>query len=177
MPFKQSNPIATERLLGFSMRSSTTGLPQTGLTFSGADLQILKAGGSYANFGGTVVDVGGGDYTYQHTAAELNTPGLIMFKINKAGSTPYTQAEQVVRATMFTVLTGTLTLSTFTTDRSETVNDYFKDCLVLFLTGNLAGQVKKVGAYAGSNKMFTLATGLVWTSVPGNGDVGEVINR
>lgn len=177
MPYKQSNPIAGERLMGFSMRSSTTGAPQTGLTFSGAELQVLKAGGSYANFAGTVTDVGGGDYTYQFTAAELNTSGIVLLKVNKSGSSQYTLNDQVNRAFLASAITGTLTTSTFTSDRTEATNDYWKDCLVVFLTGSLAGQVKKIGGYTGSSKLFTLASGLVFTAAPANGDIFEIINR
>ena len=52
----------------------------------------------------------------------------------------------------FTILLLALTSCT-------TTNDYWKDVLILFGTGNLAGQIKKVTGYIGSSKIFTFTPG------------------
>lgn len=62
----------------------------------------------------------------------------------------------------------------FKSDRSETTADHWKDVLILFVTGNLAGQVKKCTAYNGGTKIITFTSG--YTGIPANGDVFEIIN-
>lgn len=74
-----------------------------------------------------------------------------------------------------TAITGTLTASTFTTDLTEAVDNYWKDAWVKFKTGSLAGQVKKISAYTGATKLITVEGG--FTSAPSNGDTFEIINR
>lgn len=115
------------------------------------------------------------------SAANLDTAGHAVLRIANSGGTKTMEVREIVlavdQAIIASAITGTLTTSTFTSDRTEATNDYFKDCLVLFLTGNLAGQVKKVGGYTGSSKLFTLASGLVFTAAPANGDFFEIINR
>lgn len=115
------------------------------------------------------------------SAANIDTAGHAVLKIKNTGGTKNMEEREVVFSVDQTIIasaiTGTLTTSTFTTDRTEATNDYFKDCLVTFLTGNLAGQVKKIGGYTGSSKLFTLASGLVFTAAPANGDQFEIINR
>jgi hypothetical protein len=61
------------------------------------------------------------------------------------------------------VADGGNSATTFKTDRTETTTDFWKDALVNFLTGNLAGQVKKVTAYDGTNKILTFTNGFTGT--------------
>jgi hypothetical protein len=63
----------------------------------------------------------------------------------------------------------------FKTDRSEATNDYWKDALLLFITGNLKGQVKKVTAYNGTTKIVTV--GAAYTGTPAVSDVFIFLNR
>lgn len=62
----------------------------------------------------------------------------------------------------------------FKSDRSEATTDHWKDVLILFATGTLAGQIKKVTGYNGTTKIFTFTNG--YTGTPSNGDVFEIIN-
>jgi hypothetical protein len=62
----------------------------------------------------------------------------------------------------------------FKTDLVDTTTDCWKDGLVLFATGALAGQVKKCTAYAGGTKIISFTNG--YTGTPSNGDVFEIIN-
>lgn len=64
--------------------------------------------------------------------------------------------------------------STFETNRTETTTDYWKDTLCVFLTGTLAGQVKKVSAYDGSTKFFTVSGG--FTGTPSALDTFIIVN-
>jgi hypothetical protein len=58
--------------------------------------------------------------------------------------------------------------ASFKTDLAETATDYWNDALVVFVSGNLAGQVKKVTAYNGSSKVLTVSGG--FTGTPSAGD-------
>lgn len=70
---------------------------------------------------------------------------------------------------------GSNTSSTFKTSRTETTNDYWKDALIVFLTGTLAGQVKKVSAYDGTTKFITVST--AFTGTPSTSDIFALINK
>lgn len=72
------------------------------------------------------------------------------------------------------VADGGNTTSMFKTDLTESVNDYWKDALVTFVTGALAGQVKKVLAYDGTTKFLTFT--LPFTSAPSASDKFQIIN-
>lgn len=61
------------------------------------------------------------------------------------------------------VADGSNTSSTFKTDLSETTADYHKDALILFTSGNLINQVKKVSAYNGSTKFITVSSAFTGT--------------
>lgn len=119
------------------------------------------------------------------SAANLDTAGHAVLRIANSGGGSTMEVREIVFevATAFfaSAITGTLTTSTFTSDRTEATTDFWKDALVLALTGTLAGQVKKVGAYNGTTKLFTLATvnsvQQVFTAAPANGDVFEIIDR
>jgi hypothetical protein len=70
---------------------------------------------------------------------------------------------------------GGNTSSTFKTNRSESTNDFWKDALLLFTSGSLAGQVKKVSAYNGTTKFVTLAS--AFTAAPSTSDAFVLVNR
>jgi hypothetical protein len=65
--------------------------------------------------------------------------------------------------------------TSFKTDRSETVNDFWKDALLVLTSGTLAGQVKKVTAYNGTTKIVTVQGG--FTSTPADAVTFALINR
>lgn len=58
--------------------------------------------------------------------------------------------------------------ATFKTDLSESVDDYHKDALLLFTSGSLINQIKKVSAYNGTTKFITVSTG--FTAIPSVSD-------
>jgi hypothetical protein len=72
------------------------------------------------------------------------------------------------------VANGGNTATTFKTDLTESINDYWKDALVTFVTGSLAGQVKKVLSYDGTTKFLTFLSG--YTAAPTAGDKFQIIN-
>ncbi len=182
MAYKQAHPLASFRIIVFHL-STSAGAALTGQTFSTTDLQIAKPGDtSYANCNSTqqsaVVELGGGDYAYTFTTTELGTTGIGgAFKVAKSGAVAVTYSFDVDPAFFATVQTGTLTATAFTTNRTETTDDYWEDALIVALSGSLIGQVKKIGAYTGSSKTVTLAGTLTFTGAPSNGDVFELLVR
>ena len=66
------------------------------------------------------------------------------------------------------VADGSNTSSTFKTDLSEATNDYHKDALILFTSGNLINQVKKVSGYNGTTKFITVSA--AFTGTPATSD-------
>ena len=177
--FLQSNPIANERKLYFKAinTAAPTGPGVTGITFSGSEIQISKAGGALANFAGSVAEIGTtGNYCLTLTAGEIDTPGPLLIRINDAAAQLLEVVDEVVPAVFGTAATGTLTAAAFTTSKTE-ANSFWVDALILFRTGSLAGQVKKIGAFANSGGLVTLATGLAFTAAPANGDVFQILNQ
>lgn len=72
------------------------------------------------------------------------------------------------------VTDGGNTALTFETDLTSSTNDTYKDCLMCFVDGALAGQVKKITAYNGTTKFVTFTSG--FTGTPTGGDRFIVIN-
>ena len=58
--------------------------PKTGLTFSAAEIRVSKNGAAEANSAGSVVEVAGGVYYYEATAAEVDTVGFLSVRPVKA---------------------------------------------------------------------------------------------
>lgn len=184
---KQNHPIAAFREVVFHLEDST-GAPITGKTFSGTDIQIRKPGAAaYVNADATqqaaVVEIGGGDYVYTCTVAELDTVGIgWAFKVNKAGAVQWAMVDEVQPAAFVTAAAGTLSTSQMTSDRTEG-DTYWNDVFLVALTGALAGQVKRVGSalfgggYISAGGKFTLANGQSWTAAPVAGDIFEVVDR
>lgn len=66
------------------------------------------------------------------------------------------------------VTDGGNTASAFKTDLTESATDHWKDALLTFLTGTLAGQVKKVSAFNPTTDFVTLSS--AFTAAPSSGD-------
>jgi hypothetical protein len=73
------------------------------------------------------------------------------------------------------VADGSNTASTFKTDLAAATTDFYKDCLVAFQTGALAGQVKKISGYNGTTKFVTVSA--AFTGTPAAADICKVVNE
>jgi len=71
--------------------------------------------------------------------------------------------ENIVLKRGSVVSDGGNTATTFKTDLSEATNDYHKDALLLFTSGGLINQVKKVSAYTGATKFITVSAAFTGT--------------
>lgn len=187
MPYLQSHPDPAARELIFQA-TTTGGAPATGLTFSAGEVQIRKPrafGGAansspFVNVDATqraaIVELVRGTYVYTFTAAELDTPGTMAFTVAKTGVQLWTTVDEVRRAYLGTVQAGTLTAGAFTGSRLESVADHWANALGTFLTGALAGQVRKcTGFTPGSPSVLAFLP--AFTGAPTIGDVFELLNR
>jgi len=66
------------------------------------------------------------------------------------------------------------TASSFLTNLTESVDDHWKDSFLKFKDGSLAGQVRKVIGYDGTNKIITCDA---FTSIPAGTASFDLINR
>lgn len=174
----RSEPEAARRRIPFRMVDSADGkTAKTGLTFAAADVKVSKSGAAEANSAGTVTEVAGGTYYYEPTAGEVDTLGYVQLRVVKSGALDFVAVVQIVEeGTRGAVATDAGNGATsFKTDLADTTNDVHKDKLCLFLTGALAGQVKRVTAFNGSTKFLTVQGG--YTGTPASGDKFRLINQ
>lgn len=67
------------------------------------------------------------------------------------------------------------TAQTFKTDLASATNDTYKDSFLLFISGTLIDQQKKIITYLGTSKFISVATS--FTAAPTAADVFKIINR
>lgn len=176
--FKKSIPIQAQRVLFFTaVDEADLTARLTGL--AAFTVRVKKPGAGAEGPGANApVQVDAGDmqgvYSLELSTAELDTVGYGAIVIKHSGMETRELPFCVEDATFGAVAAGTLGQSVFTTNLTQG-NEYWKDALIRFLTGNLAGQVKKVGAFANTGGLITLATGLTFTQAPAASDVFEIL--
>jgi len=72
----------------------------------------------------------------------------------------------------FVTEAGTLSTTVATTDLVEATTDHYLNRSIIWVTGDLKGQMTAITAYSGTNGTLTYAT---LTEAPGVGDVGVII--
>jgi hypothetical protein len=148
---------------------------KTGLSIANTDIQISKDGGAYANATNGATELGTtGRYKVDVTAAEMDA-SWVSVKVVKTGmdDVDYNIATSG-NPSGSVVSNGSNAAGTFCTDLTQSTNDHWKDSLLLFTSGSLAGQVKKVSAYDGTTKFVTLST--AFTGAPSAGDRFILVN-
>jgi hypothetical protein len=83
-------PTAARRRMLFIVYD-LDGQPKTSLTFAGAQQQISKNGGAFANGAGSCTEIGLGWYYYTAAIAELDTVGSLVFVAPPQAGSPGTQ--------------------------------------------------------------------------------------
>lgn len=78
---------AGARIITLRSVSTSTGIPAAPGSLSAGDLKISKAGGAEANTAGTFTSLGNGECTYQATAGEVDTVGVVTVRLLKTGYT------------------------------------------------------------------------------------------
>lgn len=183
-PIKQSDPRAAYRRVYFLCVDAAA--LQTRLQASDMStfvVKISKNGGSgAASVAATPVQVDAtnekGLFYVELSTAEIDTPPNVTLKITNTGGTKTMEPREIVvpiKPAFFITVVNGLNVTSFTTDRTETTDNYWRDVYVSALDGVNAGQVKKVGAYTGSSKLFQLVSG--FTATCGTGDHLEIIDR
>lgn len=150
-------------------------LPETGATFGTGDVKIAKDGGALANTTNLPVEASNGVYWLQLTAAEMDASTIIVV-LNAAG---YARSTITIGThgmpTGSIVANGSNTSSTFKTDRAEGTDSYWNDALILFTTGSLAGQVKRITGYTAATSFITVNG--AFTATPSAGDRFVLVDR
>mgnify|MGYP001611998204 CR=1 FL=1 len=169
----------TQLVISFPAVSSTARpTRKSGIVFNLAsgDIQLSSNGSAFFAPANTAAEIGtSGRYALTLTAAEMNASWVHMLASQGSTIDPVDIVIGTSGHPSATVLTDAgNTASTFLTNLTETVNDLWKDNMLLFTTGGLANQVKKVSAYNGSTKFITAST--AFTSAPANGDRFLLIN-
>lgn len=148
----------------------------SGLTLVTGDCKISKDGASFANTTNLPAEIGStGRYSLVLTATEMNASWVLVIVSKPGYVDDWDQQIGTAGNPSGTVLTdGSNTASTFLTDLTASGTDYWKDCLLLFTTGSLAGQVKKITAYNGGTKFVTISG--AYTGTPSNTDRFILVN-
>ncbi len=82
----EDEPLATKRHIPIYLVDDA-GDPVPGLTLSGAEVQVSKAGGALATAAGTVAALGEGFYDYEAPLAEVDTPGPLVLMVYDSSDT------------------------------------------------------------------------------------------
>lgn len=158
----------------YAVDSASPPARKSGLSLAASDVKISKDGGSFASATNAPAELGTtGRYSLTLTAAETNCAWLHIY-VEKTGMQP----QEIVgdtsdNAVAAVVADGTNTASAFVTNLSSSVTDFYKDALVRFTSGSLAGQVKKVTGYNGTTKALSFSAG--FTAAPGTGDLFALV--
>lgn len=189
-PFKQSDPRPEFREVFFTcFDQNDVKVPLQSSDMSSFVVYLTKNTAAAGLITPTITQVdptnNKGLFRLDMTAAHIDTAGSAALVISNTGGTKTMLRRELwfnVDQAFFITVTTTVapTVSAFSSNRTE-ANSFWKDGVIIGRTGANAGQVKKVGAYANTNGLFTLATinavQLAFSSAPANGDVFEVLTQ
>jgi hypothetical protein len=151
-------------------------LPKTGVTFSTGQVQISKDGGSFANTTNLPSEIGSsGRYALTLTDAETSADSVYV-TIAASGYDPIDLPLATNGAPVGTVITGGggNSATSFATSLAAGTADFYKNALIVFLTGALADSApQKCSAYAVTNGVITVSSAFVAT--PSVGDRFAVV--
>lgn len=146
-----------------------------GVSFLAGESRISKDGAAFANTTNLPAEVSSsGRYSLVLTALEMAADNVHLYFQNANIDPVDITISTGGQPTGLVVTDGANTTLTFETDLTEATDDYWRDTLLLFTSGALNGQVKKVNAYNGTTKFVTVASD--FTSVPSGGDRFVLIN-
>src|SRR5687768_15220248 len=139
----------------------------SGVTFASGDAKISKDGGAFASTTNTPTELGStGRYKLDLTATELSADH-VHITVAKSGIDDVDILYATGGQPYGSIVTdGGNTALTFKTDLSESTNDFWKDALILFTSGTLSGQVKKITGYTGATKFVSVQS--AFTGTPSN---------
>ena len=196
---KKSEATAAERRIYFTLVDATDGTAETGLTFTAGDVKLSKNGAGESNHTGSFSShIGGGLYYYELAAAEVDTAGVVTFRVLKTGVKAFVVPVQVVEYDPYdpirlgltslppdAIITGTVTTGFTHTTLAFKVDatlgakatDFWKRAWVRFLTGNLTGTIRPIVGFDGSTDVVTINSADPFTEAPATGDTFVIVNR
>lgn len=174
-----SEPVANKRRVPFILVDSTDGeTPETGLTFSGTDIKISKPGSNEQNFAGNYGEIGAGQYYYEPTTTEINTPGYFLFRVSKTGCQVF-NGMAMVRPPVPLVYVTIASVTDATKFRGNTelssTDGFYEGCVLAFITGNLVVEARRVSSYTGATREFSFVK--TFTSAPSANDQAILTGR
>jgi len=120
-----------------------------------------------------------GIYIFDMTQSETNA-NLIVLTANSSTANIefdsviiYTEIKPYTEAT---VSDAGATSTDFDTDLTEASDNHYNGTVMVFITGNLAGQARSIGTYTGASKNCNF-TGNLWSEAPANGDAFVLVGR
>jgi hypothetical protein len=125
-------------------------------------------------------EAAGGLYTRGSGAGQINQAANGQVDANTVRIENTDATDQLATALAAGVITGAVvddalnSATTFETNLSQATNDHFLDAWLVFTSGTLSGQVKKITDYDGSTKFVTVSGG--FTAEPTAADAFQIIN-
>lgn len=168
---------AQQQTIAFPAYDSTvsTGALRSGLALLATDVQVSKDGGAFADATNAPAEIGSsGIYSLVLTAAETNCSWLVV-KITKTNMRPQIEHGAMDSHPAFAVVDDPAnTATTFVTDLTSAVDDFYAGAGVCCNSGALQGQVREIASYNGTTKAITLDIAL--TAEPAAGALFELVN-
>ncbi len=161
---------ATALTLSFALIDSTDRPSRrSGVSFGAGSVQVARDGGSFVDSTNTPVELGStGRYALTLTAAEMDA-AWVHLKVSAPGSDELDLTIGTSGHPSGTVLAdGANSATSFRTSRTEAATNHWRDALLVFTSGALAGQVKKVSAFDASTDFVTVSS--AYTGAPTAGD-------
>jgi hypothetical protein len=162
-----------------------------GTTFAAGDVVLSIDGGAQANIGTLPSESTAGSkmFTFTFTSSELAGAQVAVSIVDLTTTKIFEDQRFIIEtyghpsgqhAFDLDPLCGTVTASTntasiFKTDLSVVTADYYNGCLVTFVDGGLAGQVKKITDYSTAAEI-TISTD-AFTSAPTTGAAFRIISQ
>ena len=85
--FAKDEATGSRRVVTFKLVDRIDNLtPELGIVLAAAEIQVSKNGAAFANALGVSAEIGGGGYSYEFTAADLDTVGNVRLKIDDAAA-------------------------------------------------------------------------------------------
>ncbi len=151
-------------------------LRRSAVAFGAGDVQLSKDGAAFVDINGPVTEIGAsGRYQFTLTAAEMDA-SWVHVKIEQSGVIDPVDIQIGTDGRPSGTVQADAGNSTtaFKTDLASSVDNFWKDCLIVFTSGALEGQVKKVNGFAGATKIITV--GSAFTGAPAAGDRFVLVN-
>lgn len=148
---------------------------KSGLTLLSSDVKLSKDGAAYASATNAPAEIGStGRYSLVLAAAEADCSWLHVY-VEKTGMQPVDIIGAMSEQPSGAVVADAGNVATaFMTGLASTVDNFWKDAIVVFTTGALADQSKRVASYSGTTKVLTLVAAL--TAAPSAGDKFLLLN-